>query len=142
MKKEISAIETEIAIAMFDTDSVGNLNLAIHKLSALISLNAMARAYRIEGLPEEKIILPIIRKKIAFIKAAETKKQVAEILELPKVHTFGGEIRAVGPYAIPEEELVMWFRTGLRAPLTTLGNKRLLKLFREVFPELYEALEI
>ena len=136
------SVDMEIILAMTDFDSLGEYKLAVEKISALMSLHTIARAYRREGLHEETIILPIILKKIAFIKSAATKAQLREMLQPPKVRYNGGEIRPVGPYAIPEEELILWSRTSLRGPFIAPAFKRYCKLFREVFPELADEFGI
>ena len=136
MENDRAGTDAAIALAMADFESLGENKLAIDKMCALMSLHAIARTCRRECLPEETIIRPIILKKIAFIKKAAGKKQLREILEPPKVRYDGGEIRPVGPYAIPEEELILWSRTSLAGPLISPAFKRYLTLFGEVFPEL------
>jgi hypothetical protein len=135
---EKNSTDTDIILALADFDSLGEGKLAIEKMSALLSLHAIARAYRSECFPEETIIRPIIQKKIAFIKAAESRTQLKEILQPTKVRDFGGEIRPIGSYAIAEEELAIWSRTSLTAggPLIAPAANRYITLFREVFPDL------
>jgi hypothetical protein len=135
---KMNDIDTEIILATLDFDSLGEGPLAISKMSALMALHGIARAYRSECVPEEAVIRPIIMKKIEFIKAAESKAQLKEILQPPKVRYFGGEVRPVGPYAIPEEELILWSRTSVEAggPLIAPAANRYRMLFRQVFPEL------
>ena len=136
------SLDFDIIMAMADFGSLGEGKLMTEKVGALMSLHAIARAYRWEGLPEETIIRPIIMKKIAFIKVATTKTQLREILQPPKVRYDGDEVRPVGPYAIPEEELILWSRTSLRGPLISPAAKRYQQVFREVFPDLAEEFGI
>ncbi len=141
---EKNNIDTEIIIAMLDFDSLGDGPLAISKMSALMALHGIARAYRGECVPEDAILRPIIMKKIEFIKAAETKAQLKEILQPPRVRYFGGEVRPIGPYIIPEEELILWSRTSVKAggPLIAPAANRYRALFRQVFPELADEFGI
>ena len=46
------------------------------------------------------------------------------------------------PYLLPEEELICWSEASLRAPLNEPGYRRYMKLFRQVFPEESQALNI
>ena len=143
---EQNDIHTEIILAMADFDSLGEgtLKLAAEKMTTLMALHGIARMYRNEGFPEETIIRPIILKKIAFIKAAESREQLNEILQPTRVRYFGGEIHPVGPFAIPEEELAIWSRVSVKAggPLITPAAKRYETLFRSVFPELAKEIGI
>ena len=133
-------LDRAIAMAILDCASLEKLPL--EKAGALMKLYSIIRTYQQEGVSETTIIRPIIMKKIAFIKAATTKAQLQEILKPPKVHYTGGEIRAVGSYAIPEEELILWSRTSLHGPLISAAVKRYQDLFREVFPELANEIGI
>jgi hypothetical protein len=135
-------IDNEIDLALIDVKSQEEDSLMFAKVRAILTLHSLARSYRNENFPEEKIVHPIIQKKIAFIKAAESKKQIKEILKLTKVHYSGGEVRPIGPYAIPEEELAIWSRTSLNAgaPLIAPAAKRYTELFLHIFPELSEEI--
>lgn len=135
--RNTSDIDTEITMAMFDFDYIGDSRLTVEKVCAIMSLHTVVRTYRKEGFPEESIIRPIVVKKLEFIKEAETKGQLREILAPPKVRYYGGEVHPLGKYTIPEEELIIWSRTSLccGGPLIAPAFKRYCDLFRAVFPD-------
>ena len=131
-----SNIDTEIVLALADFESLGESPMAIAKMHALMSLSAIANRYRQEYMDEETLVAPIIRKKIEFIKGSTKASELKEILQPPKVHYNGNEICAVGPYAIPEEELIMWALISPHTMLIEPAVGRYRKLFREVFPDM------
>lgn len=78
--------------------------------------------------------LRILFKKCSMVEQAETKKELSEIAKpsLPKGSY--GRFRE-GPYHVPEEELLLWSRASLEAPLNEYGYKRYMELFARFFPE-------
>ena len=64
---------------------------------------------------------------------AKTKVEIQEILKpsMP-VHTYSGFRE--GPYHVPEEEMLIWSRLSLEAPLNQTGYKRYMELFSRYFP--------
>jgi len=53
----------------------------------------------------------------------------------PKPHYNGNEIVAIGKYHIPEEELIIWSHTSLKAPLNRHGFERMMELMKQIFPD-------
>jgi len=129
------SIQTEIVLAMTDFEALGEGPLSMAKIQALMYLPAIADRYLREFAPEETIVLPIIQKKIAFIKAATEISDIYEILQPPKVQRIGYEVCAVGRYAIPEEELFLWAQLIPNTQLIEPAMERYRKLFREIFPD-------
>lgn len=136
------SLDAEIALVMMDIESMSDDRLALEKISAILSLYAIANTYRKEGFREDIIIHPIIRKKIAFIKTATSKSELKEILGPPKVRYDGNKIRPVGSYTIPEEELIFWSRTSLLAPIITPADDRYREVFKEIFPDISKEIGV
>jgi len=134
-------VDAEIVCAVADFSSSSDGPFAIVQLCAIMALHKIVNRYRREGIAEDIIIYPIIMKKIEFIKAATTESEIREIVQPPKIEYDGNKFYAVGPYVIPEEELILWSHTSAHAPLIESANKRYLKVFREVFPEMAKKME-
>ena len=108
--------------------------LHAEKLSAFLTLLSKCEYYRNEGfLPG--LITEICRKKAEFIKTAKTKKELRLIMEPPNIRYNGNEILPANEYCIPEEEMIFWSITSLIGPLTTEGQRRYEKLFKQIFPD-------
>lgn len=122
-----------------------------HAVSAILSdekKNADCKAYargtlekvagQVTAYMEDGVIfwLPmrVLFKKCSMIEQAETKKALSEIAKpsLPKGSC--GRFRE-GPYHVPEEELLLWSRASLEAPLNAYGYQRYMELFARFFPE-------
>lgn len=60
-----------------------------------------------------------------------------EMNKLLKPHCphFDGVNFIPGKYHVPEEELICWSETSLKAPLNHNGFKRYAELFKQVFPD-------
>lgn len=108
--------------------------LYTEKITEFLSLLSKCRYYQEEGFIE-KLIIEICRKKAEFIKEAKTKKELQTIMKPPALYYNGNEILPVNEYCIPEEEMIAWSMTSLKAPLRTEGQQRYEKLFKQIFPE-------
>ena len=64
------------------------------------------------------------RKKVEMIMQAETKGEITEILKLSKPHFDGNKFVYTSPYAVEEEELLLWSLTSLQGPLRDEGYQR------------------
>ena len=93
-----------------------------------------AKDYIVFWLP-----LRILFKKGAMIEAAETKKELDEIVKPSVPKGCYGKFEE-GPYHVREEEMILWSRASLEAPLNEDGYKRYAWLFSQFFPK--EAEEI
>ena len=75
-----------------------------------------------------------------MIMQAETKGEITEILKLSKPHFDGKKFVYTSPYAVEEEELLLWSLTSLQGPLRDEGYRRYRELFEKCLPELVEKL--
>ena len=69
---------------------------------------------------------------------AETKGEITEILKLSKPHFDGKKFVYTSPYAVEEEELLLWSLTSLQGPLRDEGYRRYRELFEKCLPEMAE----
>mgnify|MGYP003623481261 CR=1 FL=1 len=139
MRNSETTLDVEVLLAMADLHPEDKL--LWEKSAALFQLIPYANALLKEMLSEDRIVRPIIMKKIEFIKAATTKSQLKEILEPPKVqYNNNGTVSPIGPYSIPEEEMIIWMNTSLRGPMYDSGVSRYLELFKQIFPEYVDEL--
>lgn len=83
--------------------------------------------------------LRIFYKKGCMIKQAATKIELNEIVK-PSVPRESCGVFREGPYHVHEEEMILWSKTSLEAPLNEHGYKRYMKVFSMFFPK--EAKEI
>lgn len=112
--------------------------LAGERLDAIEKVMQYVQTYRENG------ILPwltdrVLEKKLEWIKAAQTKAELAEIAKPSVPHYTGGGFFE-GKYHVKEEEMILWSQASLMAPLNQTGYNRYMELFREFFPK--EAGEI
>jgi hypothetical protein len=101
------------------------------KISALWDTHKRANSYR-EMQIRDDIVDAIIEKRTQLILDATTVQELKSICAEPKPHYNGNEF-ITSPYCIPEEEMIMWSCTSLKAPLNEAGFKRYMQLFKEVF---------
>lgn len=111
----------------------GDDKLVNEKMAALLQLSALIKAYQKEYF-HETLVQAILDKKTAHICEATTKADIKEILSIPKIRYNGNKIVPVGKYHIPEEELIIWSNTSLKAPLVSHGFERMMELFAQIFP--------
>jgi len=109
--------------------------LTFEKTAALVQLSALIKSYENEGFRGE-LLEAITSKKTDFICEAKSKGDLKEIFEPPKIHYDYNKIHPVGKYHIPEEELIYWSFTSLRAPLVSYGFERYMEVFKQVFPDI------
>ena len=105
------------------------------KFDALRTSYARVEYYAKQGINEE-IVDTIMEKKSKLIIAAQSIKEVREITAPPKPRYTGTEWIA-SPNSVPEEEMVIWSETSLRAggPLMPEAVARYMKLFRDFYGE-------
>ena len=108
--------------------------LYAEKISAFLMLLSKCKYYQNEGFLTE-LITEICRKKAEFIKDAKTKKDLQTIMKPPDVRYNGNEILPANEYCVPQEEMIVWSKTSLIGPLTTEGQRRYEKLFKQIFPD-------
>ncbi len=120
-----------MAIAQLVTDDTLTDKMRARKFSAVQQAAAITDAYAKEGIRED-LVDTIMEKKTALILDAKTLAEVDRAANPPKPHYTGTEW-VEDPLTVPEEELVIWSRTSLRAPLTPYGQQRYLALFEKIF---------
>lgn len=81
-----------------------------------------------------KLLCTIARKKCEMLLTLTTKAEIERLIK-PRSPQYNGNQFIPDKFSIPEEELICWSETSLRAPLNGAGFKRYLELFRQVFPE-------
>ena len=101
------------------------------KCEAIGNALSCAKYYRECGIMSE-LVHAVFRKKMKMIEEADT---VADLKAIEKgcIPHFNGNQFLPGPFHIPEEELIMWSLTSLKAPLVSAGFERYTELFRQVF---------
>ena len=111
-------------------DDEVNEKLRSRGFDALRKMRGIAAQYEKDGfLPE--LIETVFCKKAAFIMKAKTKAELEEIIK-PSVPRYSGGIFYPGnPYHVEEEELILWSKTSLKAPLISQGYKRYQELFEK-----------
>lgn len=98
------------------------------RVEALVKLYRRAEFYLKQGFLES-IVCEFHRKKVEMIMQAETKGEITEILKLSKPHFDGKKFVYTSPYAVEEEELLLWSLTSLQGPLRDEGYRRYRELF-------------
>lgn len=83
---------------------------------------------------DANLLSSLAAKKAELIVQARTKKEMEQICT-PHAPHFDGAKFIPGAYLVPEEELICWCETSLRAPLNEYGMRRYMEVFRQVFPE-------
>lgn len=138
-KERISNLIMGMAI-YFLLDEETSEKIALLRMRAAFSLIPIIRHY-IETGEMEGIIDPIYLRKLAYISASETKKDMDEITKPPKPRYNGSKAVCEGPFYIPQEELILWSQTSLMAPLNQAGFDRYMEVFKAVFGYSIEELE-
>ncbi len=110
-------------------------NILNERLCALRNLHQIAYSYQKEGfLPE--LVEAFFVKKAGFICKAKSKAELTEILKPSQPHFNGNHIVPDNSiYYSEEEELLLWSRTSLLAPLIDVGYERYKELFYKLLPE-------
>lgn len=131
--------EFTIAMAIGEVvTSEANERLFQLRLNALGELNGRLRAYENLGYISE-LVNPIAEKKCALIMKATSKEEMEKILT-PHCPHYDGSKFVPNEYTVPEEELICWSQTSLRAPLNQIAHDRYMSLFRSIFPGVLEEI--
>lgn len=101
------------------------------RFEALRKIFSLAELYAKEGF-DEAIVDIIIEKKTEMLLKAETVKDIREIADPPKPH-YDGRRWHVSKNSVPEEEMLWWSMTSLKAPL----NHEAMQRFEELFKQFY-----
>lgn len=129
---EIAAI-MEYAEGFFTLPPCGQDSPSVEKArqQAVFDILNRTKYYRQCGLMPE-VIHVIFTKKMEMIRKADTVHDLNLIGKTPKPH-YNGVKFIDGPFSVPEEELLIWSLTSLRAPLVSAAFDRYMELFEQVF---------
>lgn len=114
-------------------DPGANEHLFEIRFHALRELHSQILFYQKRSF-HPRLLFSIAEKKGNMILSANGKAELQAILH-PKLPIFDGRDFRPGPYLTPEEELICWSETSLKAPLNSDAARRFQVLFREVFPD-------
>lgn len=104
--------------------------LRSRRFDALRKMRGIVAQYEEDGfLPE--LVETVFCKKTAFIMKAKTKAELEEIVKPSTPRYSGGTFYPSNPYHVEEEELILWSKTSLKAPLISQGYKRYRELFEK-----------
>ena len=110
------------------------------RMEALHAILSRLHYYKKMGF-DHRLLCAIAEKKGALAMKITTKAQLHR-LKQPRGPHFDGEKFLSDEYMVPEEELIYWSETSLRAPLSEPGYRRCFELFQQVFPEMSQELAI
>lgn len=102
------------------------------RLKALKKLHRSLSHYQNLGYISQ-LTTAIAKKKCQMIKDSTTKTQIESFIK-PRCPHYDGSKFVEDPSIVPEEELICWSHTSLRAPLNSIGAARFMEAFRRVFP--------
>lgn len=103
------------------------------RFTAMKEVQKYLRHYQELGYVSQ-LISAIAEKKCELICTVTSKTEMDKVIK-PHCPHYDGNKFVPDKYSIPEEELICWSQTSLRAPLNDVGFKRYMELFKEVFPE-------
>lgn len=108
--------------------------LRSRRFDALRKMREITAQYEEEGfLPE--LVETVFCKKADFIINAKTKTALEEIIKPSMPRYSGGSFYPGNSYHVEEEELLLWSKTSLKAPLIPQGHKRYQELFEKYAKE-------
>ena len=103
------------------------------RLGAIGSLQRCLRYYRQLGYMP-KLLYAIAEKKGRMIGSITSKSEMEQVIR-PRCPHYDGNRFIPDAYSVPEEELICWSETSLKAPLNAAGLQRYMELFKQIFPE-------
>lgn len=104
--------------------------LRSRRFDAIRKMRGIAARYEEENfLPE--LVKTVFYKKADFLMEAKTKAEIEEILKPSTPRHSGGTFYPGNQYHVEEEELILWSKTSLRAPLIPEAQKRSQELFEK-----------
>ena len=123
----------ELAEAVFVCPEPSKYSQAVvdAKYEAIRKTLSCTKHYREHGIMSE-LVHAVFMKKLKMIKEADTVKDLKAI-EKGCIPHFDGNQFFPGPFHIPEEELILWSLTSLKAPLVPAGLNRYADLFKQIF---------
>ena len=103
------------------------------RFQAIRELQAQLRHYDKLGYMST-LLCAIAEKKCRHIVKVTAKAEMEKVMK-PSCPHYNGAGFVPDAYSVPEEELICWSETSLRAPLNEAGFKRYMELFREILPD-------
>lgn len=103
------------------------------RLGAIGSLQRCLHYYRQLGYMP-KLLYAIAEKKGRMIGSITSKSEMEQVIR-PRCPHYDGNRFIPDAYSVPEEELICWSETSLKAPLNAAGLQRYMELFKQIFPE-------
>ena len=110
------------------------------QFTALRELQVQLQYFASRGY-HKRLIRGIAEKKGALILKTTSKADMDKVMYPRPPHYNGAEF-VPDEFSIPEEELICWSETSLRALLNSAGMKRYMTLFKEIFPQESETVGI
>ena len=111
-------------------DHTLNEELRSRRFDAIRRVRGLVARYEEDGfLPE--LVETVFCKKADFIMEAKTKAELEEIVKPSIPRYSGGTFYPGNSYHVEEEELILWSKTSLKAPLIPQGYKRYQELFEK-----------
>lgn len=111
-------------------DNELNEKLRSRRFDALKKMRGIAAQYEEDGFLSE-LVETVFCKKTDFIMKAKTKAELKEIIKPSTPRYSGGAFYPGSLYHVEEEELILWSKTSLKAPLISQGYKRYRELFEK-----------
>lgn len=127
---EIEAPSIEAAIKQFNA-SIEHIPLNKAKLNAYIDTAKRITIYQAEGIRDD-LVEVVFDKRLKLIANATTAGELKIIMDQPKPH-FNGNKFISDPLSVPEEEMILWSMTSLKAPLMHEAFERYFELFKQAF---------
>ena len=103
------------------------------RLGAVESFQRYLRHYQQLGYMP-KLLYAIAEKKCRMISSIASKPELEKLIR-PRCPHYDGNRFIPDTYSIPEEELICWSETSLKAPLNAAGFQRYMELFKQILPE-------
>lgn len=128
----------ESYLAITTQDISEKLHLA--KEEALKVIVGRCKAYRERGY-DRKLVLAVLKKKLALLKDAKRAKDINKIKE-PSAPGYTSSGFITDETWVAEEELIQWSLASLRAPLSQAGCERFLMLVKQFYGRIPQIEEL
>lgn len=102
------------------------------RFMGLRRLQAQLTHYKSLGY-DPSLLEAISEKKSQMVLQVSSQTELDRVIR-PHAPRFDGNKLIPDHYSVPEEELICWCETSLRAPLNEYGQQRYMEVFRQVFP--------
>lgn len=119
------------AMAEYTCDEHRDTAVNKAKLNAYIDTAKHITNYQAEGIRDD-LVEVVFDKRLKLIANATTAGELKIIMDQPKPH-FNGNKFISDPLSVPEEEMILWSMTSLKAPLMHEAFERYFELFKQVF---------